>query len=136
MSEFSVHQALLDLSNTLNVVMRHLTAASGVNSGIKLLSGAGFNWANSTGDATQATDTGIVRIAATPLVLELELLQILRETWTAAVYKTNTNCAATGTAANPSVSLLLGGSGWIFFMCYYASTGTCVVNTNGSHSKQ
>jgi hypothetical protein len=47
----------------------------------------------------------------------------------AALYQTNTNCAAVGTAANPSVASCTAAIAGSFSCATNASTGTCTVNT-------
>jgi hypothetical protein len=76
-----------------------------------------------SGICTAFVDTGLAADGTTPPTINTT------GTIGANLYKTNTNCAASGTAANPSVVSCSAAPAGIVFCDVAASAGTCTVNT-------
>jgi len=94
--------------------------------GLELPAANWMAWSSVT-DPTSAPDTTIARTAAKSFKFggggdSTGNIQT-------AAYKTDTNCSAVGTAANPSVASCVAASAGSFSCATNASTGTCTVNT-------
>jgi len=96
------------------------------SSGVSLNSGDWYVW-SSTSDPTAAHDTSLARSAAKSV--QIGVNGDSTGNIKVAAYKTDTNCAAVGTAANPSVASCTGATAGSFSCATNASTGTCTVNT-------
>jgi hypothetical protein len=100
--------------------------------------GAGFAsdgvllWTSANGSSVPGigtVDTGISRGAAGVVDVGTGASANSAGTLKALAYQTDTNCSATGTAANPSVASCGSSTAGSFSCATNASTGTCVVNT-------
>jgi len=90
----------------------------------------GLYWANSTSLASAVTvDTALSRPAAGVIGVDTNAASNGLGTIRPGLYATTANCAATGTAANPSVASCSAAAAGSFSCATNASTGTCVVNT-------
>ena len=89
--------------------------------GVVFVSGADLSAAVTVDTALTRTAAGVVSVG-TALANSLGTLK-------AGLYATGTNCAAVGTAANPSVASCTAAAAGSFSCATNASTGTCTVNT-------
>jgi hypothetical protein len=95
----------------------------------RMASGVALSW-NSTGSfSTGALDTGLSRISAGVTGVGTGAQGSVAGTIQSGAYQTGTNCAAVGTAANPSVASCAAAAAGSFSCATNASTGTCTVNT-------
>lgn len=118
-------------SGTGTIVFSSSTAdnmASNPSTGLLLPSANWVGWsANSTIGTGTSPDSTIARSAAK--VFKFGAAGNSTGTVITAAYNTDTNCAAVGTAANPSVASCTAASAGSFSCATNASTGTCTVNT-------
>lgn len=87
-----------------------------------------YDWSNN-GSAAQTPDTGLSRSAAGVVAVGTGVQGNVTGTIKPGKYATGTNCAATGTAANPSVASCGSSAAGSFSCATNASTGTCTINT-------
>lgn len=87
------------------------------------------DWTASANNAATTADTGLSRSAAGVVAVGTGTQGSVAGTIKPGKYASGTNCAATGSAANPSVAACGSSVAGSFSCATTASTGTCVVNT-------
>lgn len=89
----------------------------------------GWGWSSNVDPTVAAFDTILSRSAAGVVSFDTTAIGNGLGSAKAQLYTTTSNCAATGTAANPSVASCSAASAGSFSCATNASTGTCTVNT-------
>ncbi len=102
---------------------------NGSNGNVTIGNSSTYQMANGGNVISATPDTGLSRVSAGVVGVGTGGGGSVAGIIQAAGYKSGTNCAANGTAANPSVVSCSGAAAGMFSCSATASTGTCTVNT-------
>lgn len=124
-NSFATTQISFHLGGVEEIVLNQNTNTGEVTTGATGL----YDWTATVDQGNAPADTGISRSAAGVVAVGTGAQGSVAGTIKPGKYATGTTCAATGTAANPSVAACGSSAAGMFSCATNASTGTCQVNT-------